>query len=145
MGNVDPRAQEIPGGFEGLLTAPQSVAIRAETTVGAGAVDVVVRLRKVDPGWDPPDSVRIVPILYQRRATTACRAGENAGKELAEVFVVRTVGQPLAVADGLSADGARASLARPDGVDRDLLGVAILVEDVERLRTIECRAYPLGE
>jgi len=129
---------------EELAKAPQ-VAIDATVEAAGGAIEAAVRLEAVEDGWAPPEGLQVLAVLYQREATTECPAGENAGRTLEEVFVVRAAAEPRPVADGLAEGGVRFELEVPAGVEVSNLGVAVLVEDPAGMRTVECRAFPLGE
>jgi hypothetical protein len=85
----------------------------------------------------------VVPILFQRAAKSACTAGENKGKTLEEYFVVRQVLAPQAAGLAARAKGVQVRFKAPKGVEAANLGVAILVEERDRMETLDCLAVPV--
>ena len=74
-----------------------------------------------------PKDVRLVAVLFQEKAVTKCTAGENKGKTLHELFVVRALSKPLDL-DQAFDRGATVKFKTPEGVKPDNLGVAFLLE-----------------
>ena len=118
--------------------------IHATARLGkSGAIEVFIRLEKLDPKLALPKSVVVVPVLFHRAVKTRCTAGENKGKTLQEYFVVRGLLAPQAAA--LAAKkGVRVRFQAPKGVPASDLGVAVLVEDQVRMETLDCLAVPVG-
>jgi hypothetical protein len=117
--------------------------IRAAVKHKDGEVGADIKLEKLDPKLELSRSVAVVPILFQRTVKTRCTAGENKGKTLEEHFVVRQVLAPQA-ASLAAKKGVSARFRIPKGVKAANLGVAILVEDRERMAVLDCLAVPVG-
>jgi hypothetical protein len=108
-----------------------------------GRIEGTVTIRLLDPEWEASDDIVVQPVLFQRRAKTDCKTGENKGKVLEEYFVVRAA--PGALDRGKAfGKGARVSLSAPQGVAADNLGLAILVEDRRKMRTLDCWWVPVA-
>ena len=75
---------------------------------------------------------------------TECTAGENKGRTLTEYFVVVAMADPVPVAKAIE-KAQELKLSAPKGVKAENLGVALLVEDPDEMRTIECWHLPVTE
>ena len=80
-------------------------------------------------------------MLFQRKAATQIPRGENRGKRLQEYFIVRQLAASAAVT--FDSKGLTASFSLPQGIKADNLGVAVLVEDPSKMRTLACRAFDI--
>lgn len=86
----------------------------------------VVRGREVIVNYlleNPPAGHRVTALLVQPEATSAVNRGENRGRELHHVNVVR------AMAHGPAAVKGTFTLAVPDGLDAEVAEVVLLVQD----------------
>ena len=119
---------------------PATVTIAAEIAAADGEWTATIRL-----SGTAPDGTVVLPVLYQRQASTDVPRGENAGKTLVERFVVRRLLDPVPFATATAKKGATVTLALPPGVDPGNLGLAVLVEDPAAMRTIEAATFALPE
>jgi hypothetical protein len=119
------------------------LGITAAATLGQGKVTVRVKLTQLDAKLQVGKEVGVLPVLFQRTATTRCTAGENKDQTLKESFAVVRAGEPLSARQALE-KGVQAKLRAPKGVQAGNLGVAILVEDRARMSTLECLAVSVG-
>jgi hypothetical protein len=104
-------------------------------------VRIVVKVLK--KGLKLPDTVKVLPLLVQRKAVTAIPRGENRGKTLTEFYIVRTIGKALAVKDTTSAKGVTITLKAPRDQKAKNLGLAVLVEDRATMRPLESQFVSL--
>ncbi len=136
--------QRIPGLVGDAAKQAPRLRIEATPVVDGKKISVAVKLHRVDGKAKLGKSVVIVPLLWQRKAVTQCSAGENKGKTLTEYHVVRAMGKPLSVNKALDR-GVMAKFEVPKGVQPKDLGVALLIEDREKMRTLECVSLPLAK
>jgi len=108
-----------------------------------GGIAATVKLERLDPKLELSKSVVLVPVLFQRAVKTRCTAGENKGKALDEYFVVRQVLAPQAAKLAARAKGVQVRFKAPKGVEAANLGIAILVEERDRMETLDCLAVPV--
>jgi hypothetical protein len=108
----------------------------------AGSVAATARIEKLDPKLKTSKDVGVIAILFQRKATTRCTAGENRGRTLVEYFSVLAKHKPVPLVDALE-KGVKATFKAPKGVKASNLGVAILVEDGAKMQCVECWAVPV--
>jgi len=107
-----------------------------------GKIEGRIKIQLLDPKWEAGKDIVVQPVLFQRRVKTVCKAGENKGKTLDEFFVVCAAPDALDRAAAFS-KGAGLSLSAPKGVAATNLGVAILVEDRKKMRTLGCWWTPV--
>ena len=69
--------------------------------------------------------------------------GENTGETLTEHFVAIAQSQPAKIADALSAKGVSESFDAPEGVDAKELSVAVIVENPDDMRIVQCASVPV--
>lgn len=124
------------------LKEAQKVDITCTATLDKGAIEANINLKKTTADGTVGPNFKVIPILFQRKATTHCKTGENKGKTLVEWFPVLEALAPTSVEDAL-AKGVTAKFTAPKGVKVDNLGVAVLVEDPRTLNTLECRAFKI--
>ena len=137
------RAKQFPEAVAKARKARALVDAKISAALKDGKIAGNVKLRKVDPKWEAGSDVVVQVVLFQRRVKTECKAGENKGKTLEEFFVV--CADPTALDRAACFDkGASISLAAPKGVKADNLGIAILVEDSKKMRTLGCWWTPLA-
>ena len=113
---------------------------RADVSAKAGdgvGIRAKITLRALDKTYELPAKAELIAVLFQKKATTKCTAGENKGKTLHEIFIVRGVSKPLDLKAALGA-GAEVRFAAPKGVKPADLGVAFLFEDRAKAQTIDC-------
>jgi hypothetical protein len=139
---VPKASQQIPGKVDAAAKKKTTLAIDAKATLAGKAVTADIRLKRLDPELKLPESVGVVPVLWQKKAVTRCTAGENKGKTLAEFFLVLEAQRPLSVKKALE-EGVSARFEAPKGVKAEDLGVAVLVEDTTKMRTVECTSVPV--
>ena len=82
MQDLVARRHAKPAAFEAKLAAKPGV-------------EVTVQLRRLRKEAKLPARTEAIAVLFQEKATTNCTAGENKGKTLHELFVVRAVSKPL--------------------------------------------------
>jgi len=124
----------------GSKRAPK-LAIEAGAKLAEGAIAVRIGLKRVDEDYEPTKTTGVRVALFARRATTRCERGENAGKTLEEFFAVAAT-RKLAF-PGYE-KSAHASLKPPKDVKPEDLGVAVLVEDEAKMKTVECTWVPVA-
>jgi hypothetical protein len=81
-------------------------------------------------------------VLFQKEAVTEVPTGENAGKTLKELFVVRHGAKPVAALTALKGP-VKVVIELPKGVEKENLGLAVLVEDTKKMSTLEAAVYEL--
>ena len=133
---------QIPGQVDEGSAKQARLAIRAKATLGGGKVAVDIRLERLKEGLEFAKDVGVVPVLYRLKASTDCPAGENEGRTLKEYFIALEAHAPLALDRALE-KGVKASFKAPKGLAASDLGVAILVEDSSKMRTLECTSIPV--
>lgn len=106
-------------------------------------VTVRIAVKILKKGLELPDTVKVLPLLVQRRTVTAIPRGENRGKTLTEFYIVRTIGKALAVNDTTTAEGVTVTLKAPRDQKAKNLGLAVLVEDRATMRPLESRFVSL--
>ena len=133
----------VPGSHKrirGLVSAgakqPPRLRIDVTPKLDGRKVDLSIKLHRLDEDMLLGNK-RVVPVLWQRKVVTECKAGENRGKTLTEYYVVREVAPSVSLKKALDT-GVSTSLGLPDGVEVSNLGYAVLVEDSATLRTWEC-------
>jgi len=119
------------------------VRIDADLAVKDGKLRATVRLSPDDEAL--PDGAVVRAVLFQREAVTEVPRGENEGKTLLEYQVVRALHDPLPAAKALEKKGVNATLALPEKVARANLGLAVLVENPSKMKTIESGVFDLPE
>lgn len=102
-----------------------------------GRITARIRLKKLDVALALGADVFVTPVLFLRKATTQCTAGENKGRTLVEYFVVCDIGDPKPAAKAVETEQTF-TFALPEGERAANLGVAFLVEDRARMKTLEC-------
>ena len=110
-------------------------AFRAVLSAKAG-IEAKIALR-----GKAPEGAVLRAVLFQEKATTKCTAGENKGKTLHEIFVVRSLSKPLDLKAALD-KGVAVKFEAPKDVKADNLGVAFLLE--KGTKTIESWWTPLA-
>lgn len=118
---------------------PATLAIDGDVTRAGVDLTAKVTIRKVGKAA-LEDTVKVYAVAYSRTNTTSIARGENRGKTLTEHFNVRGMSAPHDPQPGRELTFA---LKAPAGEKSGNLGVAILVEDTETMRTLECRAFPV--
>jgi len=98
--------------------------VSARVVVPADAKDAAVR------------GVDVVAVLFRRAVTTKIERGENGGKELEEFQVV--VGTKAVPATRAREKAVELALPAPKGAKAKDLGVAVLVEDGAKMKTLDC-------
>lgn len=129
--------QRIPGLVDAGAKQPPKLRIDVTPKLDGKKVVLSIKLQQLGPELKLGKNVKVVPVLWQRKAVTPCNAGENRGKTLTEYYIVRKVGTALSVKKALD-KGVTASLDLPVGVKPSDVGYAVLVEDSVTLRTWEC-------
>ena len=129
--------QRIPGLVDVAVKPAPKLRIDVTPKLAGKKIGLSIKLHQLDPELKLGKNVRVVPVLWQRKAVTKCSAGENQGKTLTEYHIVRKVGTALSVKKALD-KGVTTSLDVPVGVKPSDLGYAVLVEDSVTLRTWEC-------
>lgn len=144
--------ETLDDGLAKAAETPAPLAIEADLRwrpAGEGAmplpavVEGTLRVKRLAPEAATPGTLEVLPLLVLRRTTTACPAGENAGKTLVEYQTVAAVGTAATLDAALTPDGHRFELTVPLGTEPANLGVAVLVEDREKMRTVECRWFSI--
>lgn len=133
---------KIPAKVDAAAARPAQLGMDASAKLTAGRVALRLRPKLLDADAPMPDGLGVVAVLFQRRAVTKCTAGENDGKTLTEYFNVVAAKSPLPLAAALREE-ATVTFESPEGVAAKNLGVAILVENAETLRTLDCWAVPV--
>jgi hypothetical protein len=123
---------------KGAALKPQ-LEIEANATLKAGKIQVGIKLKKLDAELELGKEVKVLPILFQRNATTDCTAGENKGRKLVEHFTAIVTGDPVNASTVLE-KGLAATFEAPKGVKAKNLGLAVLVEDGVKMKCLQCRA-----
>jgi len=109
------------------------VRIEATAIRTGDKVSVVAKLAKGEKDV-LPQQTRVFAVLVRKTMTTKCTAGENAGKTLVEYFSVLAASKPVAFDNDFTCE----FTAPKDATD---LSVALLVEDREKMRTLECASF----
>ena len=136
--------QRIPGLVDEAARPAPKLRIDVTPKLSKKKLSLSIKLVQLDAESTPGKNVRVVPVLWQRKAVTKCDAGENRGKTLTEYHFVRKVGAALSVKKAMD-KGVTTSLALPAGVEPSNLGYAVLVEDSVTLRTLECVSAALAK
>ena len=134
--------KKIPGQIDTGAAKAAKIRIDATATLSDSKIEVTVQLAKLDSKLELAKGVVVVPVLYRKAATTKCDKGENKGRTLREFFIPIAMHKPLSVKKALD-KGVKAKLTLPKGLGAADVGVAILVEDADKLRIIECIAVPV--
>jgi hypothetical protein len=118
--------------------------VNATAAFEKGKVKVSAQLKLLDKEFVLDPEVTLQPVLFQRKVVTKCDAGENKGRTLTEYFVV------VAIADAVPASKAiekalEFNLAAPKGIKAADLGLALLVEQPDKMKTLECWHLPVTE
>jgi hypothetical protein len=108
----------------------------------AGSVAATIRIGKLDKELETARDVGVVAVLFQRKVSTKCTAGENKGRTLVEYFSVLAALKPMPLAEAIE-KGVKATFKAPTDAKASNLGVAILVEDGAKMQCIECWAIPV--
>lgn len=119
---------------------PARLTITAKLKVVEGELTAQIRL--TEPPEDLPPTVDVRAVLFQKKAVTKVTSGENEGKTLTEYFVVRKLCDPIAAIKALEGPQ-QVTLKLPEGVEKDNLGLAVLVEDSKTMETIEAAIFDL--
>ena len=133
---------KIPDQVDAEAAKASPVAIWAKAKLRGGKVMVEVNLETLKKGLELGKGVAIVPVLYRSKASTDCATGENEGRTLKECFIALGAHAPLSVDRALE-KGVKATFKAPKGLAASDLGVAILVEDRSKMRTLECTTIPV--
>jgi hypothetical protein len=136
------RTREYAATIEKKAKEPAGVVIRSELTVKGRKLTAKITLE--DAGVELPKKAVVRAVLFQRKAETKVTAGENKGKTLTEYFIVLKAHAPLPASKALE-KGVEAKLELPEGVETSNLGLAVLVEDPEAMKTHESAAFDLPE
>ncbi len=121
---------------------PARVKVTAELELFPGKLAAKIRL--AEPTSKLPPTAVIRAVLFQKEAVTEVTSGENAGKTLRELFVVRQTLNPIAAVMALEAPvGIQFTL--PKDVKAENLGLAVLVEDPKKMTTLEAAVYDLPD
>jgi len=116
-------------------------AISGKAELKKGKVRFQGTLRRL--AGEAAEGVHVLPVLFVKKAETACTAGENRGRTLVEYFAVAAAGKPVPLATALE-KGLDVRLDAPAKPEAGNLGVAILVEDGKAMKTLECAAFDVG-
>ncbi len=116
------------------------VTITAELKVATGKLTAKIRLS--EPALELPATAVIRAVLFQKEVVTKVTTGENAGKTLKEFFVVRKAIDPVAAIKALE-DPVKVTIKLPKGVEKENLGLAVLVEDPKEMTTLEAAVFAL--
>jgi len=119
---------------------PARLKITTELKVADGKLTAKIGLAETPEDLPPTAVVRAV--LFQKKAVTEVTTGENAGKTLTEYFVVRKLCDPIAAVKAIR-EPQKVTLKLPEGVEKDNLGLAVLVEDSKKMETIEAAVFDL--
>lgn len=90
----------------------------------------------LDARQELPKDAAVFAVLYRKKLTTDCKAGECRGMRLVEYYAVVAASEPVKFDKTFTA-----ALRAPKGA-KDL-GVALLVEDRRAMKTIDCTALDL--
>ncbi len=145
VANADARGRKIADLLSAESAKPPRLAIDGAARATDGKVELEVRLRRLDPSLELASTVRLRPVLYQRKAVTSCGAGENKGATLVEHYVVRQALDGADPTPALADAGTRFHFVLPADLKGGDAGVAVLVEDEATMKTLECRAFPVQE
>jgi hypothetical protein len=116
------------------------VTITAELKVSSGKL--IANIRLTEPAADLPPTAVVTAVLLQKEVVTKVTTGENAGKTLREFFVVRKAHDPVAAIKALE-DPVKVTIKLPKGVEKENLGLAVLVEDPKEMITLEAAVFDL--
>jgi len=133
---------ELTQSLERAAAQKPAFAIAATPTVDGSTLTVSIGLKKLVADAALNANVRLVPFLVRNQATTKPLSGENRGASLVEHFIVLQAAQVLDATSALNGP-LTASFTLPEAIDGSNLSIAVLLEDVSTLRTLECISVPL--
>lgn len=118
------------------------IGIDLSVSVNASEVRAEFQLERIDNEIKWPDSLQVLPVLFQREGQVKPTAGENNGTHLHGVNIVRALGEPIP-AQRATSHKITTVFSIPDGLDAANVGVAVLVQDAATLRPYACAVSPV--
>ena len=117
--------------------AKPDFSISVAPKIDGTKIVATITLKKLTPGATLTPTTQIIPLLVRNRATTKPTLGENKGAALVEHFTVLQAATPVLASTALN-QVITVTFDRPESLDADNLNVSVLLEDSERLTTLEC-------
>ena len=129
--NRNVRRDGIADAIEKAAKKTRRVTIDAKATRDGKAIKVTAKLASSDA---MPASARMFLVLVQHKSITDCKAGENKGRQLTEYYAVVAASEQVVFGKELVhtfRSGAKG------------LSVIVLVEDRNKMQTIDCARIPV--
>jgi len=117
--------------------ADADIRIELSASVNASEVRAEFLLVRIDNEIVWPETLQVVPVLFQREGQVTPSAGENRGTPLNGFNIVRVVGETIPASRAAS-HKISTVFSLPEGVDVANAGIAILVQDAKTMRPFGC-------